>query len=190
MSLLMMLALGSKPAHVAVTQTRTFTSNTPFQMPAGVTVLDSLSGYGGAGDPGDPGTPGTTTTKQVTHNYKVYIRRDGSGSDFTDQGYTDGWPPGGTAYYDNFQTFSESDSSVYSGSEDYHDPETQTTTVPGTPATSPTTGPSASGFGKVFPGGTGGMVTTTSYMNVPVTGGASYTVSVPDGGSITITYKV
>jgi hypothetical protein len=59
-------------------------------------------------------------------------------------------------------------------------------TVGGSPAT---TGASATGFGKVFPGGTGGAAADTSFANVPVTALASYPVSVPVGGSITITYK-
>lgn len=168
--------------------TRTFTSNATWTAPTTTSRIDSASGYGAAGQPGDPGTPSTTTTKQVTHNYKVYIRRDGSGSDFTDQGYTDGWPPGGTAYYDNHQTFSESDSTVYSGAEDYHDPETQTVTTPGTPATSPTTGAATTAFGKTFPGGTGGPGSATTASNVAVTPGASYSIVVPAGGSLTIIY--
>jgi len=55
---------------------------------------------------------------------------------------------------------------------------------------SPTTGPSATGFGRTFPGGLGGAATPTAYSNVPVTPGTSYSITVPSGGSITITYYI
>lgn len=51
-----------------------------------------------------------------------------------------------------------------------------------------TTGASATGFGKTFPGGVGGAATVTNFSNVPVTPLSSYNVVVPAGGSITITY--
>lgn len=52
----------------------------------------------------------------------------------------------------------------------------------------PTTGASATGFGRTFPGGTGGPASTTTYGVTAVVGGQSYSVVVPAGGSITITY--
>lgn len=52
-----------------------------------------------------------------------------------------------------------------------------------------TTGLSASAFGKTFPGGAGGPATMTGYTSVPVTPGATYQVTVPTGGSVTITYQ-
>jgi hypothetical protein len=173
--------------------TKTFPiGTTTWTAPTTTSRIDSASGYGAAGAPGDPGTPDTTTTtsKQVTHNYRFLIRRDGTGNDTVDEGYTDGWPPGGTAYYDNYVTYSESDSTVYSGAEDYHAPETQTTTTttPGTPATDPTTGAPTTAFGRSFPGGTGGAASVTTLTNLIVTPGASYSIVVPTGGSLTITY--
>lgn len=50
------------------------------------------------------------------------------------------------------------------------------------------TGSSATGFSKTFPGGAGGPATVTNFANVPVTPLASYSIVVPPGGSITITY--
>jgi hypothetical protein len=169
--------------------TKTFPiGTTTWTAPTTTSRIDSASGYGAAGAPGDPGTPDTITSKKVTHNYNVYIKRDGSGSDYTDQGYTDGWPPDGQAYYDNVQTYSESDSTVYSGSENYHNPEMQTTTIPGTPATDPTTGAPTTAFSRSFPGGTGSGASVTTLTNLIVTPGASYSIVVPTGGSLTITY--
>lgn len=52
-----------------------------------------------------------------------------------------------------------------------------------------TTGLSASGFGKTFPGGAGGPAVVTGFTSVPVTPGASYQVTVPTGGNVTVTYK-
>lgn len=52
-----------------------------------------------------------------------------------------------------------------------------------------TTGASASAFGKTFPGGTGGTAALSGHTSVPVTPGATYQVTVPSGGFITITYK-
>lgn len=51
-----------------------------------------------------------------------------------------------------------------------------------------TTGTDTSGFGKTFAGGVGGPAATSSFTDVPVTGGASYNLVVPSGGPITITY--
>ena len=54
--------------------------------------------------------------------------------------------------------------------------------------TGPGTGNPSTGFGKSFPGGTDGPATPTTYNNVSVTPGASYSIVVPSGGFITITY--
>lgn len=51
-----------------------------------------------------------------------------------------------------------------------------------------TTGLSAFGFGKTFPGGSGGSAQVTGFTSVPVTPLASYQVTVPTGGFVTITY--
>jgi hypothetical protein len=53
---------------------------------------------------------------------------------------------------------------------------------------SPTTGAPTTAFGYSFPGGTGGAATPVTYNNVPVTPGASYSIVVPAGGSVSITY--
>lgn len=51
-----------------------------------------------------------------------------------------------------------------------------------------TTGADTVGFGKTFPGGVGGPASPVTYNNVAVTPGASYSLTIPSGGSITITY--
>lgn len=52
----------------------------------------------------------------------------------------------------------------------------------------PTTGASATALGLTFPGGDGGPPGTTTYNNVSVTPGASYFISIPSGGSVTLQY--
>lgn len=52
----------------------------------------------------------------------------------------------------------------------------------------PTTGSSTTAFGYTFPGGTGGAASPVTYNNVAVTPGASYSIVVPAGGSVSITY--
>lgn len=54
-------------------------------------------------------------------------------------------------------------------------------------------GSAASGFGNSFPGGTysgdiGAVAPVTTFTNVPVTPGTSYTLKIPSGGYITLTY--
>lgn len=52
----------------------------------------------------------------------------------------------------------------------------------------PTNGTAATAFGKTFPGGTAGPASVTPFSNLVVTPGASYSIVVPAGGSLTITY--
>lgn len=51
-----------------------------------------------------------------------------------------------------------------------------------------TTGSDTTAFGKTFPGGSGGSATALMYVDVAVTPGASYYVSVAPGGYVTIQY--
>jgi hypothetical protein len=49
-------------------------------------------------------------------------------------------------------------------------------------------GAASTALGQTFPGGSYGPATTTTYTNVAVTPGNTYTISVASGGSITIQY--
>lgn len=51
-----------------------------------------------------------------------------------------------------------------------------------------TTGASTTGFGRTFAGGAGGPATVTTFNDVTVTENTAYPVTVPSGGSLTITY--
>ena len=54
--------------------------------------------------------------------------------------------------------------------------------------TAATTGASTTAFGYTFLGGTGGAATPVTYSNVAVTPLVSYSIVVPAGGSVSITY--
>lgn len=181
MSLMMLLAAsGHKAAYVPTPHTKTFTGNASFPMPAGVSLLDSIVGHGGPGQPAQPGTD-----YYYTRVYTRYYRRDGGPADVVDEN-ADGWGVGtgnGYDYCDPPQDLP--DSTVY-----YQQLTCYYYRVAfGQGATPATTGASATGFGKVFPGGTGGPATDVTFTNVPVTANANYSVVVPPGGSITINYK-
>lgn len=51
-----------------------------------------------------------------------------------------------------------------------------------------TNGTAATAFGKSFPGGIAGPAVTTTFANLPIVGGSAYSIIVPVGGTITITY--
>lgn len=59
---------------------------------------------------------------------------------------------------------------------------TQEYTIP------PTTGANTTGFGKTFAGGAGGPAATASFTDVAVIENTAYAVTVPAGGSLTISY--
>lgn len=168
---------------------QTFTANTTWTAPA-TSNLETLVGNGAAGKPGEPGYTDPDTTQYRLERYRQQYTSDGAGGYYQDGGpslYTTGnWvssppdqpddycdPPGGASYYCYSYVIG-------------------TRTVAGAthPPVPATTGASATGFGKTFPGGTGGAATPVPYNNVAVTPGASYPLVVPSGGSITITYYV
>lgn len=160
------------------------TSSTTFVVPYGVSSLD-LTGYGAAGTPGTPGTPGQTGWHEVS--ITTFQRRDG-GTDQTASTFPpvfDGSPKPDN-YCDPTVTYTTDESTVYSSSTTCYS--FFTDTQPGTPGTAATTGASTTAFGKTFPGGAGGPASPTSFTNVTVTGGSSYSIVVPAGGSLTISY--
>lgn len=176
MSLMMMLAGARKKQPTQHTQT--FTANGSFLVPPGATSINMI-GHGAAGSPGVDGTY-VLTTRVVTNAF----RRDGGLDVFTST--DDGWigdnyatgvnfctpltaTPGNSVYYQQIICY-------------YYNADN----VGGYPET---TGASATGFGRVFPGGAGGGAANVSFNNVPVTAGSTYQVVVPSGGSITITYS-
>lgn len=174
MSLMMMLAGARKKQPTQHTQT--FAANGSFLVPAGATSIN-LIGHGAPGTPGVDGDFVFTTRVQTT-----FFKRSG-GADVVQNTY-DGWNNGtgnGTNYCEP-TTPTDDDIYYYQYIRCYYYGGNYSGGSP------PTTGPSATGFGKVFPGGTGGAAANVSFNNVPVTAGSTYQVVVPSGGSITITY--
>lgn len=181
MSILMMLALGSKAP--AQTFTQVFMANGTWTCPAGVSVAD-IEGYGARGADASSGT----IQRYEVAEYIVLRRRDG-GPDLTS--------PSRLPYYQFGST-----------PNDYCEPEVSTPSDPtyrssqkcyvfsnasysyNNPAT---TGASATGLGKTMPGSTGNVQPViTSFINVPVTPTTNnpYPINVPSGGRVTIKWRI
>lgn len=182
----MMLVHSSKAVVTPPTNyTKTFTQNSNFVIPPGVSALDSIYGHGA---PGSPATAGNIVYYMDT--ITTYTRRDG-GPSYVDSSRTYGAT--GSDYCDPVMPYCDpnTDPNCTVGSTIYSQYQKcyrfgQQDVGGGSPAT---TGASANGFGKVFYGGVGGTASDSSYTNVPVTAGVSYSLTVPSGASITITYK-
>lgn len=164
-------------------QTQTFTANGTWVAPVTTSSIETASGKGAAG------TPDSSVTHYYhdRYTYRMTHNRDGS---FTqgpttfvarDEVASADTPLPDNYASENFDTPSDPVSDYFYIQ--YIHFRAQTTTT-----TSATTGASTTGFGKTFPGGSGGAASLTNFANVPVTPGASYAIVVPAGGTLTITY--
>lgn len=165
--LLALIGGGAEP------KTKTFLANETWPAPAGVTFLLSAEGKGAPG-----GSASSRSVYDRTTN-TFYQRRDDGSLDTVFNGTTFGIP--GTApapFCDPVVT--TPDDPTYVGHRTCYEFTNRQVATP------PTTGASTTGFGKTFPGGTGGPATLTAYTNVPVA--ASNDIVVPAGGSLTISY--
>lgn len=163
----------------ATLQTQTFTSNTTWVAPVSTAVLESLTGQGGSG------TPAYTVDgyHYFKYNRQYGQRRSDGVWEMIDEEITTHFAENVPAdYCDPIITSGDVEYSAYQRCYDYISFGTDTQEVPAT------TGASTTGFGKTFVGGTGGAATPVTYNNVAVTSGASYSLVIPSGGSITITY--
>lgn len=167
--------------------TQTFTANATWVAPFTTSNIDTASGKGQDGTPGTPDSYGPPPQQKIYQHF--FKRRDGGPDDTTTEvgpAPTSEWPTGAPRPAGGSTTTPTPESTVYYEdvfiwSYAYGDPPL----IPGTP---PTTGPSASAFGKVFAGGYGGPATTTTFNNIAVTPNGSYNIVIPSGGSLTITY--
>lgn len=174
--LMLFAAMGSKTL-----QTVTFNSNTTWVAPTGVNLLTTLVGHGAAGTAAfddtsyfydtrtdafhNNGNPGDTTFLISSSTSRTAMGGDPTvPADFCNDPFPNGPPPG---YSQICYTFTGGSTGSFH------------------PAT---TGASATGFGFTFAGGTGGAATTDTHNNVTVTPGASYTIVVPSGATIQITF--
>lgn len=178
MSILMLLAFGSKSAKKVFTAT--FTANGTWVCPAGVTAAD-ISGYGARGTNAQ-----SNRVNCYYRNQTIYATRRSDNLDDVIPGnreffigvipgpayctpYTS--TPSDTRYSQNRTCYSYDDASYTNN----------------TPAS---TGASATGLGKTMPGSyTNVQQTTTSFTGVVVTPGTSYPIVVPFGGTVTISWK-
>lgn len=168
-----------------VLQTVTFNANATWVAPTGVNLLSSLVGHGGPGDSevidgyydpdvttytmyriGQIGYPDNTASDP----FVVYSYPTTAGAAVPDY-YCENQRPNGETWC--FAYIKESTTAPG----DYHPPETVYTT-----------GESATGFSKTFAGGYGGLASVVTYTNVAITSGSSYTIVVPTGATIQITY--
>lgn len=166
MSFILMLASGTAP----VEKSKTFLANETWPVPPTTAVLKSAVGKGAAGS---PSLTYYDVTQEVSVVYDSPEYGQNNTSYSTDRIYEPATPTSGclppTYYPDDHATVQY----CYSYTS-------------GTSAA--TTGASATGFNKTFPGGFGGPAGLTTHLNVPVTPGEPYEIKVPTGGSITITY--
>jgi hypothetical protein len=178
----MLAVMGGAPELVA----RTFTSSQSVTIPFGVSRLESASGKGADGAPASTGepTPGRIGWKVIYD--RTYQRRDGG----IDKTSSEGPPQFGTPKPGNYcdPTVETPDSTVYSSYTQcyiyvtYQEPDTPGQEYPAT------TGAASTGFGLTFPGGAGGPASVTNHGATAVTAGQSYALTIPAGGSITISY--
>lgn len=155
--------------------TETFTANQTWTAPKTTSQIEAASGYGAAGAPAHDYVVQRYSRTTVTYN-----RNTATGETTSyNQGitYGSGAPPG-----------------------NYCDPETPTPSgvtyncydfadASYVDSTSPTTGADTTGFGKTFPGGYGGPASVTTYATpFAITPGGAYSLVIPSGGSLTISY--
>lgn len=158
--------------------TQTFTGNATWPAPLTTSRIETASGYGGRG------TNGTPSNSYIYETQTIYQTRRSDG--VREVAYTN-------RYLIAFNNNSAYCNAVFNTPSDptYSSNQTCYTydgffTSPGTPATA---GASTTAFGKTFQGSTGNVTpATTTFSAVAITSGASYSIVVPTGGSLTITY--
>ncbi|WP_208281730.1 hypothetical protein [Massilia oculi] len=157
--------------------TREFTANVTLVIPAGVSSV-GISGYGARGRDASQGSP---TIREVR---TIYATRRSTGVREVVSTSSRRVPFGGQIGYCDLVNETPTDPTYSSNQTCYgYDMYSDGGSSP------PTTGASATGLGKTFPGSYGNTTpAATSFPNVPVTGGASYNIVVPAGGLVTVTY--
>lgn len=170
-------------------QTQTFTATTTWTAPMTLAALDVLTGKGGTGTPAGTGT--TYVTYREDTKITLYRYPDGTskavGPTLVSSKVWDGKPLPGD-YCDPeypYTSITEMPPEGTTSQTCYYAKLVQKRITYNNPAT---TGAATTGFGKSFPGGTGGAATPVTYTNVALTPGEKYNLSIPSGGSITIAY--
>lgn len=157
--------------------TETFASSRTWVAPLTTSKIESMTGEG---------ADGTTTTDYYIESYVYYqYRRDGGPVLYTsDPEYTGrSVSTAGAVAPDGFCLAYESGEWGILGNE-----RATCYTFNKTGETISTTGASTTGFGQTFAGGIGVTATPSTVTNVTITAGASYSLVIPSGGSLSITY--
>jgi len=184
---LLLALFGSRPK---VLQTVTFSANATWPCPSDVNLLNSVVGHGVNGTAGsaDIITPGA---KRLFIDQFLIAKPGYSDYHAHEEGTWSGDVKPENTYE---RTYIGDWSNAYDYNDVYHSyTQSPDTVTPGSPGS---TGATATGFGKIFPGGDPDTPTaaTTSYPNtaspnpVTVTPSSSYTVVVPPGAVVQITY--
>jgi hypothetical protein len=166
--LLLLAAFGSRPK---VLQTVTFNANATWVAPDGISLLASVVGRGAPGTSG-----GSTFWTYYTTRTEYFVDASGNATPLSS---SSSGPDGGSSLPEDY-----CDAPVSAGSGSTMVCYEFSGTAYSAP---PTTGASATGFGKTFSGGTGGAATATTYNNVAVAPSTGYPVVVPSGATIQIT---
>lgn len=181
MSVMLLLAAcggGQKPV------SKTYTSNQTITLPANVTNLVLLTGQGGKGTPSSERYVRFYSKKTTTYNQ----RNDQGGTVVALDGgttYHNGVTP--TDYCDPQSPYIQNGVTNYTWNcFDFTDLSYWETTPATTGGTTTMTGPN--GFSRSWAGGYGGPAQSQTTENVTVVGGGQYVLTIPSGGSITLSY--
>lgn len=148
--------------------------------PANVARIEIASGRGAPGQ--DGGEYYVDQYDEYFTNYQV--RRDTGETIVLGPNYSGTYSGSAPADYCNPPLSSPGNSSFSSSQTCFSFSDSSYTETQG-----PTTGASATAFGRTFPGSTGNVTPTTiSFDNIAVTPGQGYPIYIPPGGSITISY--
>ena len=196
--------------------TETFTTSTTWTAPLTTAVIGTLTGEGADGTPatvqsaamvscnvtyytsgsGTPGSGPVQWTQAQSGADTVRNTLNAGGAAVTFNTYQIDAYPDGTNYLTEYAQYVEdvvagSAYDTYSGGWQSSGPIAASgwSTVHYDYVQPAFDGANTTGFGKTFAGGvSGGAATPVTYNNVAVTPGAAYTLVIPAGGSITITY--
>lgn len=165
--------------------TKTYTSSQTITIPAGVSNLTLLTGQGGTGSPSSD-----SYVEMYSQYTETYNQRNDAGGFITtsrsETTYHYGSTPsnycGPTTPYVGQGGVTNYTQTCYF----FADASYWNTTPATTGGTTEMTGPN--GFNRSWVGGTGGPATSSTVENVAVVAGGQYTLSIPSGGSITISY--
>lgn len=158
----------------------TFRSSQTYLVQNGVALLSSVVGIGASGKPASGShdyRSGYDTIEEswISSNGAPYVKQAEENVGWTESSST-------PSYYCDPPTALSPEVNYYKC---YR---FQSRTVDFGDYVGPTTGSNASAFGRTFPGGVGGPASEVKFNNVPVVGGTTYSIIIPVGCYIRITY--